>query len=172
MTHDWAEALTLGDVMAVMSEGNVLQVGTPQAVFSRPANAEVARVVGVETVVQGRIVHGAEGIITIEVGNKQLTGLGETELGPDVFVCIRAEDVVLEKMGAGVTSARNHLSGVVRDISATGPLATVSLDCGFPLTAMVTRSALEELGLSAGVPVMAAIKAGAVHVVTRRNGNG
>ena len=172
VTHDWAEALTLGDVMAVMSEGNVLQVGTPQAVFSRPANAEVARVVGVETVVQGRIVHGAEGIITIEVGNKQLTGLGETELGPDVFVCIRAEDVVLEKMGAGVTSARNHLSGVVRDISATGPLATVSLDCGFPLTAMVTRSALEELGLSAGVPVMAAIKAGAVHVVIRRNGNG
>ena len=155
--------------MAVMSEGAVHQVGKPHEVFSWPANAEVARVVGVETVVQGRIVHGAEGIITIEVGNKQLTSLGATELGPDVFVCIRAEDVALERMRTGATSARNHLSGVVRDISATGPLATVSLDCGFPLSAMVTRSALEELGLSAGVPVMAAIKAGAVHVLTHRN---
>ena len=52
VTHDWAEALTLGDLMAVVSGGEVLQTGPPLEVFSRPRNAEVALVVGVETVVK------------------------------------------------------------------------------------------------------------------------
>ena len=56
VTHDWTEALTLGDVMAVINAGDVLQVGRPIDVFIRPQNADVARVVGVETVVKGRAV--------------------------------------------------------------------------------------------------------------------
>ncbi|HAP40415.1 MAG TPA: Fe3+/spermidine/putrescine ABC transporter ATP-binding protein, partial [Nitrospira sp.] len=62
VTHDWAEALTLGDVMAVISAGEVLQVGAPIDVFSRPQNADVARVVGVETVVKGRVVEATGGV--------------------------------------------------------------------------------------------------------------
>lgn len=60
----------------------------------------------------------------------------------------------------------------MRTITVSGALATVSLDCGFPLAAMVTRVALQELGLSIGVPVVAAIKAGAVHLVARPDGKG
>ncbi|MFO0734014.1 MAG: ABC transporter ATP-binding protein, partial [Nitrospiraceae bacterium] len=56
VTHDWAEALVLGDVMAVVSGGEVLQIGAPMDVFSRPVNAEVARVVGVESVLKGTVV--------------------------------------------------------------------------------------------------------------------
>jgi molybdopterin-binding protein len=43
----------------------------------------------------------------------------------------------------------------------------VTLDCGFPLVALVTRQAREELGLQEGSAVVAAIKATAVHVVPR-----
>ena len=169
VTHDWAEALTLGDIIAVMSAGQVLQVGSPQEVFSRPADAEVAKVVGVETVVQGRMVESFGGVATIEVGDKKLMALGGEELGPDVFVCIRAEDVVLERVGTGPTSARNHVTGIVKEISSLGPLVRVEIDCGFQLAAMVTRSALDELGLEPGVPIVAAVKAGAVHLVPRRD---
>jgi molybdate transport system ATP-binding protein len=169
VTHDWAEALTLGDIIAVMSAGQVLQVGSPQEVFSRPADAEVAKVVGVETVVQGRMVESFGGVATIEVGDKKLMALGSEELGPDVFVCIRAEDVVLERVGTGPTSARNHVTGIVQEISSLGPLVRVEIDCGFQLAAMVTRSALDELGLEPGVPIVAAVKAGAVHLVPRRD---
>lgn len=172
VTHDWAEALTLGDVMAVVSEGRVLQVGAPQEVFSRPQNVEVARVVGVETVVQGRLVDSANGLAIVEVNGIKLTGLGANDVGPDVFVCIRAGDVILEPVGTGATSARNHLPGKVSDVSSLGALVKVRLDCGFPLTATVTRPALEQLGLAPGVPVIAAIKAGAVHLISRRNGPG
>ena len=169
VTHDWEEALTLGDQMAVVSEGHVLQVGTPQEVFSRPQSAEVARIVGVETVVRGRVIEWANGLAVVEVGGTKLVALAGEQSGPDVFVCIRAEDVTLEMDGMGVTSARNRLAGQVRDVTSLGAVVRVGIDCGFPLSAVVTRSALDELHLAPGTPVVAAIKAGAVHVVPRRD---
>jgi molybdate transport system ATP-binding protein len=168
VTHDWAEALTLGDVMAVMSAGHVLQVGTPQAVFSHPADAEVARVVGVETVVQGTITDTREGLASVQVGAVSLTAVASTEVDADVFVCIRAEDVTVELAGVVETSARNHLTGTVQSIASLGALARVTIECGFPLTAVITRSALSELQLDVGTPVRAAFKAGSVHLISRR----
>lgn len=170
VTHDWAEALALGDQMAVISEGRVLQVGAPQEVFSRPLNADVARIVGMETVVQGRVVDSSRDLLAVDVAGTKLLALAPDEPGPDVFVCIRAEDVVLEAPGAGATSARNHLAGTVCEVTAMGALVRVGIDCGFPLSAMVTRSAVEDLHLSPGASVVAAIKAGAVHVIPRRDG--
>lgn len=168
VTHDWAEALTMGDVMAVISAGEVLQVGAPIEVFSRPQNAEVARVVGIETVVKGRVIGSADGMLRVSVNGTTLTAVEPESTGPDVFACIRAEDVVLERGHATASSARNHLVGTVTAITLLGALARVTIDCGFPLVAMVTRSAVEEFGLVSGVPVVAAIKAGAVHLVSRQ----
>jgi molybdate transport system ATP-binding protein len=65
------------------------------------------------------------------------------------------------------TSARNHLPGEVQGITSVGAVARVEIDCGFPLAVIVTRSALEDLQLTSGSPVTAAIKAGAVHLVPR-----
>ena len=167
VTHDWTEALTLGDVIAVMGDGQVLQVGSPQEVFSRPKNADVAQIVGVETVVQGHVVDQADGLATVRVNGTMLKGLGSDAIGSSVFVCIRAEDVVLEQAGSGMTSARNHLIGKVREIIPHGVMVHVKIECGFPLVTMVTRGALEDLSLNVGSPVIAAIKAGAVHLVPR-----
>jgi molybdate transport system ATP-binding protein len=130
-------------------------------------DAEVARVVGVETVLPGRVVEEAEGLVTVEVDGLRLAAVGSECIVKDVFVCIRAEDVVLEPAQSGVTSARNHLLGHVIDIQSVGALAKVRIDCGFLLTALVTRSALLDLGLQPGVSVKAAIKAGAVHLIPR-----
>jgi len=167
VTHDWAEALALGDQIAVVDRGRILQTGRPQDVFSRPLDADVARVVGVETVVQGRITDSDEGLATVQVGDVVLTAVVSGDSGPDVFVCIRAEDVTLEPSGAGATSARNHLAARVRTIASVGALAKVTVDCGFSLTALVTRSALSELHLAVGTSVKAAFKAGSVHLVPR-----
>ena len=167
VTHDWAEALTLGDVIAVMGDGQVLQVGSPQEVFSRPKNADVAQIVGVETVVQGHVIEQANGLATVRVNGSTLKSLGSEEIGSAVFVCIRAEDVILEHAGSGMTSARNHLVGKVTEIVPQGVMVRITLDCGFLLSAMVTRGALEDLQLKTGSPVIAAIKAGAVHLVPR-----
>jgi len=168
VTHDWAEALALGDQMVVMDRGLVLQIGSPQEVFSRPKNADVARVVGVETVVQGRIVESAKDLAVVAIDGTRLIALATEDVGRDVFVCIRAEDVVLESAEAGAISARNRLTGTVMEISPMGALVRVRVDCGFHLSALVTRVAIEELGLAPGASVVAAVKAGAVHLVPRQ----
>ncbi|GBL40492.1 MAG: ABC transporter ATP-binding protein [Nitrospiraceae bacterium] len=167
VTHDWTEALTLGDRIAVMSEGKILQVGVPQEVFSRPANESVAQIVGVETVVQGQVSDSAHGLATVQVNGIAMKALAVDAIGPSVYVCIRAEDVVLEQAGSGMTSARNHLAGRVDAIDPRGVMVQVKIDCGFPLTAVITRGAVEELRLAPGAPVIAAIKAGSVHLVSR-----
>lgn len=84
-----------------------------------------------------------------------------------VYVCIRPEDVLLEQVGSGVTSARNHLSGLVTEMLPQGVLVTVTVDCSFPLRVVITRGAKVELGLETGSVVAAAIKAVAVHLVPR-----
>src|SRR5690606_17866928 len=46
VTHDQIEALTMADRIAVLDEGRVVQVGTPDDIYDRPANTFVARLVG------------------------------------------------------------------------------------------------------------------------------
>ena len=167
VTHDWAEALTLGDIIAVMNAGQVLQVGSPQEVFSRPVNAEVAKIVGIETVLQGQVIANDNGLATVSVNGTTLKGLGADVIDSAVYVCIRAEDILLEQAGSGIISARNHLPGLVTEMLPQGVLVTVTVDCGFPLKVVITRGASEEFGLEKGSVVMAAIKAGAVHLVPR-----
>ena len=69
-----------------MNAGQVLQVGAPQEVFTRPANAEVARIVGVETVVQGLVVANDNGLATVSVNGTMLKGLGADVSG---LGCVR-----------------------------------------------------------------------------------
>jgi molybdate transport system ATP-binding protein len=167
VTHDWTEALALGDHIAVIDDGRVLQTGKPQDVFSRPINAEVARVVGVETVIEGTVREVRDELATVQVGPVVLTAMALPGIESKVLVCLRAEDVTLELAGSAETSARNHPRGRVQAITSLGALVQVTIDCGFLLTALVTHSARHDLELVVGSDVRAAFKAGAVHLIPR-----
>ena len=85
----------------------------------------------------------------------------------DFYVCIRGEDVTLEKGRAEQSSARNHLQGKVADIAPAGVLTKVSIDVGFNLVALVTRQAAADLELVKGSDVFAVFKASAVHLIPK-----
>jgi molybdate transport system ATP-binding protein len=91
----------------------------------------------------------------------------EVPVGVDVYACIRAEDVTLELQSPAHASSRNHLKARVVSMAPEGPIVRVTLDCGFPLDALITRRAWEELGLREGSAITAAIKATSVHLVAR-----
>jgi molybdate transport system ATP-binding protein len=187
VTHDRYEALALADEMVVLVGGKVAQAGPVQELFSRPANLAVAGALAVETVLQGSIESRANGLVTVKVGPIALMAVDEAlsmsrpltpALSPDggeggvssnareVYVCIRAENVVLFK-GDNSSSARNHLAGVVRSLGQDGPLVRVELDCGFALTALLTKQSCEEMKLSVGDKVTAQVKAQQVHLIGR-----
>ena len=165
VTHDRAEAIALGDWMAVMVEGQVRQTGPVQEVFRRPADAQVAQSVGVENVLPAEIAAREGGLLLLQVGNHRLYCVDTGEQAPR-YACIRAEDVVLARPGPQSSSVRNRLNGTVISVALEGPLARVEVDCGFPLVALITAQSTAELELKAGEAVCLVIKTTSVHVTS------
>lgn len=167
VTHDRTEALALGDRMVVVDDGGVRQSGPILDVFAKPADLAVARVVGVETVAPGRVTGLVDGIATVDVDRTTLTALVDAPVGRDVYVCIRAEDVTLERGEAPKSSARNRLDGRVVAVERDGAMVRVTLDCGFHLMALVTPHSRDALDLHPGADITAVVKAPAIHLVER-----
>ena len=167
VTHDRAEALQLGDRLVVMDQGRVCQSGDIREVFDRPTDPAVARILGVETVVRGRIEAFVGGMATHAVGSARRFAADPGGLGWEVFICIRGEDVAVERGSAASsgTTARNRLPARITALSPEGSLVRIGLDCGFPLESLVTRQACADLDLSEGDAVFATLKAAAVHLI-------
>ncbi len=170
VTHDRTEALAMADRVIVVIDGRVRQAGATSDVFSRPADADVAASLGVEAVLPARIVAASDGLLTVSIAGVELAVADRRDresMTGDVYACIRAEDVTLELRSSAHASARNHLPAHVTAVASEGPIDRVSLDCGFPLDALITRRSRDELGLAPGSPVTAAIKATTIHLVAR-----
>lgn len=167
VTHDRSEAISLGHQILVMAEGEVQQIGLVDEVFRRPANAAVAGIVGVETIFRGTIGTAGEGVARVQVNRCHISAVLREEFREreQVLVCIRAEDVTLQRETNAAESARNHFAGRVESIESDGAVERITIDCGFLLVAIITRNAREEMELRVGSPVTAAVKATAVHVV-------
>ena len=167
VTHDWIDALSLGDRLHVMYAGEVLQEGTPQEIFAVPRHAEVAAAVGMENLIPGRVKERSGDVAVIQVGNAEIFAVDPRDGQPEYFVCIRGENITLETGRASQSSARNHLRGVVSDIVPAGSLLKVIVDVGFEATALVTRQAVMDMALEKGKEVYAAFKASAVHLIAK-----
>jgi tungstate transport system ATP-binding protein len=168
VTHDRDEAARLADRVAVLAGGRILQAGPTAEVFSGPADETVAAYVGVDTVVAAAVVEVADGLVVLQVGDRQLEAVADGFHAAEALVCIRPEDVVLSPVDAVVHgSARNHLAGTVRRVTPAGAEARVELDCGFRLVASITRRSLEELAVQPGCALVASFKATAVHLIAR-----
>lgn len=62
VTHDQTEALALADRIAVILNGKVIQVDTPLKVFNEPVSEKIAIFVGVENVINGKIISNEDGV--------------------------------------------------------------------------------------------------------------
>jgi molybdate transport system ATP-binding protein len=169
VSHDRMEALALGDFVMVMDRGTVRQSGPIEEVFSRPADAMIARMVGVESVVPARVIGVEDGLATFAVGAAKLVAVAPARLNDAVYLCIRGEDVTIQRTAPDHTSARNRLPARIVSLVSEGATFRGELDCGFRLVAVVTKSAVEELGLHDGDQVTAVIKAPAIHVIDRHD---
>ncbi len=169
-THDQAEALRLSGRIAVMNEGQIVQIGTPAAVMNHPADEFVASFVGMETILEGIIQENHSGLVVLDVCGQTILAVGDLPVGTCVTCCIRPEHITLAKAAESVrSSARNTIRGRIVDIQVMGLFYKILLDCGFCLVAYVTRPSLEELCLQARDEVIASFKATAVHII--RPGN-
>jgi tungstate transport system ATP-binding protein len=163
-THDMSQGQRLAHRIGVLMDGELLQIGKPGEIFSRPQNMKVAEFVGVENIIKGTISANIGGIVSIDVEGETIEGISDCDAGEEVSVCVRPEDITLS-LSKTSSSARNSFPAEIKAASSSGPLVRVELDCGFPLVALLTRRSAEEMGLQLGKDVYASFKATAVHII-------
>jgi len=166
ITHDPGEAFALADRVAVMEAGRIAQAGTPEEIFEAPATQFVASFTGAEFGLNGVVEAVDEGTLTIRLDSGQLLeSAGSAALADRVRVAYRPEDVTVGPVDAPPTSARNRFRARVARLHPQGGLVRLRLEAdGLVLEALITRHALEDLGLRVGASVTAQIKATAFHV--------
>jgi tungstate transport system ATP-binding protein len=166
ITHDRAEAMALGDRVGVLMGGRLLQVDESAQVFRAPVSEEVARFVGVETIVDCRVVERAGAMTVLEAGGRTIQAAQPAEPDERVRLCLRPEDVSVfpgaPKSGAGEF---NRLAGRVLRLVPAGAWVRVTVDCGFPLVALVSGRSAEEMALVEGMAVTAHFKVTAPHLL-------
>lgn len=168
VTHDQSEALALADRVAMVDEGAILQVGSAEEVFAAPINSRAARLVGVENLIGGEVSNVTYGRITIRVGRQTLevsTPNAVPIVDQSVVIAVRGEDIALASMDDSVQPDCLALFGRVVRLTRQGPLFRVSCDCGFAITAYVTKARQLELGLENGSPVAAHLTRSALRVL-------
>lgn len=168
VTHDRGDAIALADKIMVLRDGAGVQSGAAAEVFRKPISSFVARFVGVENVLPGRIVETTENGISIEVG-KQIVGAARGQsmpAGRPIVVSIHAEDVAVSlPEGERQKSAINRFAGRVTAMRRAGALVTIAIDCGFPLRAFLLGPQVREMGLDVGSGVAVQIAPEAVHIM-------
>ncbi len=97
VTHDQAEALSIGDRIALMHEGRIVQVGTGRELYERPASRFVADFLGDANFVPATV-SGAEAeqvVLASPLGTIRGQSAGEAAVGREVTCCIRPESLQL-----------------------------------------------------------------------------
>ncbi|HYR00703.1 MAG TPA: ABC transporter ATP-binding protein [Casimicrobiaceae bacterium] len=98
VTHDQAEALTMSDRIAVFRQGRIQQIGTPEEIYERPANAFVARFIGENNRMVGTVERVEGGRCAVRVGGGALlagTCGGPLAAGEEALVSVRPEQIAL-----------------------------------------------------------------------------
>jgi len=131
VTHDQAEALSLGDKVCVMNDGEIIQMAKPNEIYAHPANLFVAQFVGEMNFVPGKVA-GPDGV-ECAFGILPLETPAGASVGNSVTLAIRPEHVKLSaKDGAtplvGAVASKNYLGdAALVEVHVNGVTLTAKL---------------------------------------------
>jgi putative spermidine/putrescine transport system ATP-binding protein len=131
VTHDQTEALTMSDLVVVMHQARVSQVGTPRVLYEAPANLFVADFLGDSNLLTATIAHVSGDELAVKMGNGEKIWAARGTLaaapGSRAVVLIRPEDISVTATDER-TAGQDVVAGTIKDISYHGD--TFKLDVG------------------------------------------
>src|SRR5262245_9388591 len=134
VTHDQAEALTMSDRIVVLSQGRIMQIGTPRDIYEHPSNAFVADFIGEANFFDGTIVESGASEVGIAVGAvtlyAALRGSEVPRVGQRASCSVRPERLRIEPPGAPPANARNAYAATVAEHEYLGAVVRYYLRVG------------------------------------------
>jgi len=161
VTHDFEEAIALGDRIAVMIGGSIIQIGTPHEVFRHPNSEAVARFLMTRNIFDGEVQDGPDGQGVFCLDGAKLNVA--TALRGKRHASVRPEDITILSDGSD-SDTDNTWKGTITRISDRGAIAHVWVDVPPEFTCLVLHPALEKMGLQEGQQVSIRVNASAVNV--------
>ncbi len=121
VTHDQEEALTMSDRIAVMNDGEVVQVADPATIYNRPANRFVADFIGETNFLPGTVQTIAADRVALNLVNETIwaAGADPVDVGQPITLAVRPEKVYVVRT-AGTNNGRSYLPGIVQQIMYLG----------------------------------------------------
>lgn len=139
VTHDQDEALSMSDAVAIMHEGKIVQIGTPEELYERPANRFVAEFVGGINLLPVQLVTAEAGTTTALLASGARVPCSAPAGKAAACVGIRPERIQLGKPAAG------HFDARVRKRTYLGGMMLYDLTCeGLNLSAKVATDGTGE----------------------------
>jgi spermidine/putrescine transport system ATP-binding protein len=165
VTHDQEEALSMSDRIAVMNQGRIEQVGTPQALYDEPATLFVANFLAVSNVTRARVEAVDADGCRLRVGELGLRARRcPLPAAAAAAIVVRPERVVLEPFGP--VGGDNRLPGVVERTVYLGASSQVLVRLATGATIQVSvANTGGDAGYRPGTPVWAHLPADAIRVL-------
>ena len=132
VTHDQQEAMVMSDRIAVLRDGTVEQIAPPEALYEEPERSFVARFIGENNRLHGRVAAVRGDLCDVTVDGQLVTGLRVVDCAPGdaVTLSIRPERVEIRPQ-AGVYA--NEFDAVIEDITFVGDHLRIRMEtCGRP----------------------------------------
>jgi putrescine transport system ATP-binding protein len=130
VTHDQEEAMTVASRVAVMDEGRIIQVATPDGIYETPNNVYVADFIGDVNIISGTVKANGKDQYFVDWGVNQAPILAHSERpfseGQDCHLAIRPEKISITKDKPA--EAENAVQGKVLDIAYLGNLSTYHVE--------------------------------------------
>lgn len=123
VTHDQEEALTMSDRIAVMNDGRIDQLDTPEAIYNNPKTVFIADFIGETNLLKGKVRSFQENDAIIEIfGHKFKTNRNVNfKLEEQVNVSIRPENLI-------ISDENSYFKGVVKEILFAGSVRKLLVD--------------------------------------------
>lgn len=147
VTHDQIEALALSDRIAVMNKGSIVQLASPQEIYTRPSGAFVADFIGSSNFLRGRMKQrnsDGDAEVVLEGGSPVRTiWAPEVKEGSDVLVAVRPEHIRLTTVRPTEKSA-NLLTGSITGRSYLGARYQYTIDAAGTSIAVETEDSIDQ----------------------------
>ena len=161
VTHDQEEALTMSTRMAIMADGAIVQVGTPEDIYERPANRYIADFIGSVNLFEATIIDAASAAATLDCHTLKNTFRIQNPghpVGMKVSLAVRPEHIHLAAASDLQFTADVEATGTVISVSYTGDrrLYQVALASG----PVIQVSQSNRQAAAAGLPAGAAVRVG------------